>query len=302
VLHFFPSLFFVGPEPDEPPSSMVLTSAFNTVVYFAQQSSKMNPKLTAKLLKLKPFLDEKVERYNRPDFIAADPVSIPHQFKKKQDIEIAGLFAATLAWGQRVTIIRKCTELMSLMDNDPHAFIVNHHESDLRVFEGFKHRTFNLTDTLYFIEFLQWFYSHHTSLEEAFLVDSSAEDIHDGLVRFHNLFFSLDGHPERTRKHVATPDRKSTCKRLNMYLRWMVRRDDRGVDFGIWRRISPAQLICPCDVHVDRVARTLHLIRRPQTDWTTAVELTSKLRLLDNEDPVKYDFALFGLGIEQRWG
>ncbi|HTF21576.1 MAG TPA: TIGR02757 family protein [Chryseolinea sp.] len=260
----------------------------------------MNSKSTAKLLELKPFLDEKVELYNRPDFIKADPVSIPHQFSKMQDIEIAGLFAATLAWGQRVTIIKKCRELMALMDNDPHAFVLNHSERDLEVFGQFKHRTFNLTDTLYFIEFLRWFYGQHDSLEEAFLVDGSAEDIHDGLVRFHNLFFSLPGHPERTRKHVATPDRKSTCKRLNMYLRWMVRRDDRGVDFGIWRRISPAQLICPCDVHVDRVARSLRLIRRKQTDWITAVELTRKLRTLDKDDPVKYDFALFGLGVEQR--
>lgn len=262
----------------------------------------MNPKSIAKLLELKPFLDEKVEQYNRPDFIGADPVSIPHRFSKKQDIEIAGLFAAILAWGQRITIISKCTELMTLMDNDPHAFILNHSEHDLHLFARFKHRTFNLTDTLYFIEFLRWFYRQHDSLEEAFLVEPSAEDVRDGLVRFHNLFFSLEGHPERTRKHVATPDRKSTCKRLNMYLRWMVRRDDRGVDFGIWTRMSPAQLICPCDVHVDRVARNLRLIRRKQTDWITAVELTQKLRILDREDPVKYDFALFGLGIGQRWG
>jgi uncharacterized protein (TIGR02757 family) len=262
----------------------------------------LNLKPTAKLLELKPFLDEKADQYNRTDFIAADPVSIPHRFRKKQDIEIAGLFAATLAWGQRITIINKCTELMALMDNDPHAFILNHRERDLSVFERFKHRTFNLTDTLYFIGFLKWFYSQHASLEDAFLVEPSAQDIRDGLIRFHDLFFSLPGHPERTRKHVATPVRKSTCKRLNMYLRWMVRQDDRGVDFGIWTRISPAQLVCPCDVHVDRVARNLKLIQRKQTDWITALELTQKLRLLDSTDPVKYDFALFGLGIEQRWG
>jgi uncharacterized protein (TIGR02757 family) len=251
------------------------------------------------MLALKPFLDEKSDQYNRPGFIDSDPVSIPHRFRKKQDIEIAGLFAATLAWGQRKTIINKCTELMSLMDNDPHAFVVNHRERDLRVFEHFKHRTFNLTDTLYFVSFLQWFYQHHESLEEAFWIDADAEDIYGGLVRFYNLFFSLPGYPARTRKHVATPERKSTCKRLNMYLRWMVRSDDRGVDFGIWRRISPAQLICPCDVHVDRVARHLKLIKRKQTDWLTAVELTRNLRLLDPGDPSKYDFALFGLGVER---
>ncbi|MGC3948766.1 MAG: TIGR02757 family protein [Chryseolinea sp.] len=256
----------------------------------------MNAKSVAKLLELKPFLDEKVEQYNQPRFIESDPVSIPHRFSKLQDIEIAGLFAATLAWGQRVTIIRKCTELMSMMDNDPHAFITHHTPRDLQVFESFKHRTFNLTDTLYFIEFLRWFYTRHKSLEDAFLVDNTADKVHDGLVRFHDLFFSLPDHPERTRKHVATPQRKSTCKRLNMYLRWMVRDDNCGVDFGLWKRISSSQLICPCDVHVDRVARKFKLIRRAQTDWLTAVELTNNLRLLDPRDPVKYDFALFGIG------
>jgi len=247
-------------------------------------------------MEMKPFLDEKVSQYNCPAFIEADPISIPHRFTKLQDIEIAGLFAATLAWGQRVTIIRKCTELMAVMDNDPHSFVLNHSESDLRALEHFKHRTFNLTDTLYFVAFLRWFYAHHDSLEEAFMVNESTDNVHDGLVRFHNLFFSLPAYPERTRKHVATPERGSTCKRLNMYLRWMVRRDDQGVDFGLWQRISTSKLICPCDVHVDRVARKLRLIRRKQTDWQTAVELTHALRLLDPADPVKYDFALFGIG------
>ncbi|MEJ1237829.1 TIGR02757 family protein [Chryseolinea sp. T2] len=256
----------------------------------------MNAKSLARLLELKPFLDEKVEQFNQPQFIASDPVSIPHRFTRLQDIEIAGLFAATLAWGQRVTIIRKCLELMAMMDNAPYDFITQHKTSDLRVLETFKHRTFNLTDTLYFVEFLKWFYSQHNSLEDAFLIDQSADNVHDGLVKFHQMFFSLPDHPDRTKKHVATPERKSTCKRLNMYLRWMVRSDNQGVDFGLWRRISPAQLICPCDVHVDRVGRKLKLIRRAQTDWLTAVELTHNLRVLDKADPVKYDFALFGIG------
>ena len=260
----------------------------------------MNAKSLARILELRPYLDDKVAQYNRPEFIEADPVSIPHRFNKLQDIEIAGLFAATLAWGQRVTIIRKCHELKELMDNDPHAFITGHRASDLRAFEHFKHRTFNLTDTLYFVAFLKWFYSEHDSLEDAFVVNDSAENIHDGLIRFHNMFFSLPDFPQRTRKHVATPERKSTCKRLNMYLRWMVRRDDHGVDFGLWRHISPAQLVCPCDVHVDRVARHLRLIRRKQTDWLTAIELTQVLKLLDKDDPVKYDFALFGIGSSAR--
>lgn len=254
-----------------------------------------------KLLHLKSFLDEKAGQYNNPSFIEADPISIPHQFSRRQDIEISGLFAATLAWGQRGTIIKKCRELMKLMDDEPYAFVVGHSPDDLKSLQHFKHRTFNLTDTLYFVEFLRWFYSRHDSLEDAFAVDPAADNIHDGLVTFHRLFFSLPDHPHRTRKHVATPERKSTCKRLAMYLRWMVRRDDRGVDFGLWRRISPAQLICPCDVHVDRVARKLRLVKRKQTDWLTALELTHNLRVFDRDDPVKYDFALFSLSALEDW-
>jgi uncharacterized protein (TIGR02757 family) len=249
---------------------------------------------------LKEFLDQKSELYNRPGFIENDPISIPHLFKKKQDIEIAGLFAATFAWGQRKTIIRKCRELLELMDNDPHAFILHHTENELKRFLDFKHRTFNSTDALYFIESLRHYYIEHASLESAFFTNLGDETVENGLIKFHNLFFRLD-HPRRTRKHVATPERKSTCKRLVMYLRWMVRQDNNGVDFGIWKKISPAQLVCPCDLHVDRVARKLKLIKRKQTDWQTALELTTNLRKLNPSDPVKYDFALFGLGIEEGW-
>lgn len=250
---------------------------------------------------LKVFLDEKVLLYNRPGFIEQDPVQIPHRFKKKQDIEIAGLFAATLAWGQRPTIIRKCSELLAMMDNDPYDFVLHHREKDLKPFLEFKHRTFNATDTLYFIEALRWLYEQHDSLETVFQVPASEETIERGLVQFQQQFFSLDHHPQRTRKHVASPERKSTCKRLVMYLRWMVRNDKKGVDFGIWKKIKPSQLICPCDLHVDRVARRLKLIRRKQTDWQTALELTANLRKFDPVDPVKYDFALFGLGVEEKW-
>lgn len=249
---------------------------------------------------LKEFLDQKSELYNRRGFIENDPISIPHLFKKKQDIEIAGLFAATLAWGQRKTIIRKCRELLELMDNDPHTFILNHKEHDLKRFLDFKHRTFNSTDLLYFIESLRHYYIEYDSLESAFFSNVQDETVEQGLIKFNKLFFQLD-HPRRTQKHVATPERKSTCKRLVMYLRWMVRHDKNGVDFGIWKKISPAQLVCPCDLHVDRVARSLKLIKRKQTDWQTALELTSNLRELDPTDPVKYDFALFGLGIEEGW-
>lgn len=254
-----------------------------------------------RLLEIKSLLDFKVEQFNKPDFIPNDPISIPHRFSKKQDIEIAGLFAATLAWGQRKTIIYNCNRLMEWMDNDPHNFMLHHKEKDLKRFVDFRHRTFNPTDLLYFLEFLKWYYKKYQSLEEAFLVPPGSETVEAGLVSFHDLFFSLPDHPRRTIKHVSTPARKSACKRINMYLRWMVRDDQNGVDFGIWKKIRPSQLVCPCDVHVDRVARKLKLIRRKQLDWQTALELTSNLKKLDPDDPVKYDFALFGLGVSEKF-
>lgn len=252
---------------------------------------------------IKDFLDEKVEKYNQPNFISLDPISVPHRFSKKQDIEITGFFAAILAWGQRKTIINKCLELFAMMDNAPHDFLLHHHEDDLKPFLNFKHRTFNDVDTLFFIQFLSWFYQNHDSLEEAFLKGQNdhVDAMHQILSNFHDFIFSHPFAPGRSKKHIATPARKSACKRLNMYLRWMVRADDKGVDFGLWKRIGPAQLICPCDLHVDRVARKLGLITRSQTDWHTAVELTARLREFDPADPVKYDFALFGLGIEEKF-
>jgi uncharacterized protein (TIGR02757 family) len=242
-----------------------------------------------------------VARFNQPTFIESDPIVIPHAYGKKQDIEIAGLFAAVLAWGQRVTIIRKCKELLARMDNDPHQFVLHHTDSDLKALQEFKHRTFNSTDTLYFMHFLKWYYTNHSSLEDAFRILPAESNVERGLITFYNLFCSLPEFPGRTKKHIATPERKSTCKRINMYLRWMVRKDDKGVDFGLWKKISPSQLVCPCDVHVDRVARKLKLIKRKPTDWQTALELTNNLRKLDANDPVKYDFALFGLGIAEGW-
>ncbi len=262
------------------------------------------------LPELKEFLDAKVAQYNQPEFIKVDPILIPHQYSKKQDIEIAGFFAATLAWGQRTTIINKCKELLAMMGNTPHDFLLHHKLSDLKPFEKFKHRTFNATDALYFMESLSTYYKNHDSLEDAFLttdiraLSSQATDtfpIEAGLINFHKTFFSLKDFPKRTIKHVSTPARKSACKRLNMYLRWMVRHDHNGVDFGLWKKISPSQLVCPCDVHVERVARKLKLIHRKGMNWQTALELTTQLRRLDSADPVKYDFALFGLGISDKF-
>lgn len=248
------------------------------------------------LATLKEFLDEKVDLYNRPGFIENDPIQIPHSFKKPQDIEISAFFAATLAWGQRKTIISKCHELMGLMDNAPHDFVLNHSAKDLKKLSVFKHRTFNRTDLLYFVHFFNHYYSKEKSLESAFCTGS---EMKIQLTNFHNTFFSLEDSPPRSRKHIATPERKSACKRINMFLRWMVRSDDRGVDFGLWKNISPAQLICPIDLHVERIARKLKLIKRKQVDWQTAEELTANLRKFDPVDPVKYDFALFGLGIDR---
>jgi uncharacterized protein (TIGR02757 family) len=253
------------------------------------------------LSELREFLDSKVALYNRPDFIEHDPVSIPHRFKKKQDIEIAGLFAAVLAWGQRVTIINKTNDLLDRMSNAPHDFLLNHTLNDLKAFENFKHRTFNATDALYFIEFLSKYYKRNKSLEDLFLVPPESKTTEQGLIHFHTAFFSLDDYPKRTKKHISTPERKSACKRINMYLRWMVRQDNNGVDFGIWKRIAPSQLICPIDLHVERVARKLKLIKSKSVNWNTALELTENLKKLDSVDPVKYDFALFGLGIEEKF-
>jgi len=247
---------------------------------------------------LKTFLDEKVDEYNRKKFIDDDPISIPHQFTSKQDIEIAGFWTAMLAWGQRKTIINKARELFELMDNSPHEFIVNHTEKDRTRLAHFKHRTFLTPDTYYFLEFLQHYYRDHDSLEDLFV----AEDMKTGLTNFSASFFSLTTEKIRTQKHVASPSRKSTCKRLNMYLRWMVRKDNRGVDFGLWKKIKPSQLYIPLDVHVARIARNLKILKRNQNDWRAVEELTEVLRKMDPDDPVKYDFALFGLGVLEKNG
>lgn len=243
---------------------------------------------------LKVYLDSKVNAINNPDFILTDPISIPKSYTSKQDIEIVAFWVSMLAWGQRVTIINKSKELFQLMGDSPYNFICTHKERDRKRFENFKHRTFQYTDTLYFLEFLQWYYSQNESLENFF---ERYDSVEIALIEFHKLFFHLENAPRRTQKHVATPARNSSCKRLNMFLRWMVRKDKNGVDFGIWKNVSPSILMMPLDVHVERVARKLGLLKRKQRDWKAVVELTDNVRKLDPKDPVKYDYALFGIGV-----
>ncbi len=256
---------------------------------------------------LKKFLDKKVVQFNNRDFIKDDPVCIPHLFSKKQDIEIAGFFAATFAWGIRKTIINKSKLLFQLMDHAPYDFCLNHTDQDLKKLEKFCHRTFNDTDLLYFVSFFKFHYSKNKSLESAFFNNitirphDNSDIIERALNYFNEYFFSLEDVPGRTKKHIASPAKNSSCKRLNMYLRWMVRNDNKGVDFGIWKKITPAQLICPVDVHVARVSRQFGLLKRKPVDWLAAVELTEELKGFDPQDPVKYDFALFGLGILEKY-
>lgn len=271
--------------------------------------------MTKKAAALKDHLDAKVDAYNRPDFIASDPVSIPHRFTRLQDIEISAFFAAIFAWGNRKVIIQKASQLMERMDNAPFQFIREHQPSDLGRLMDFRHRTFNTTDLLYFIEFFAQFYTRHESLEEAFLAgyrpagrsigvpadrEPAGAAIEGALNGFYHTFFSLEYVPDRTRKHIASPEKNASCKRINMFLRWMVRTDDRGVDFGIWKKITPSALVCPVDLHVARVARRLGILQRPSVDWKAALELTEVLRDFDPMDPVKYDFALFGMGIMEN--
>jgi uncharacterized protein (TIGR02757 family) len=249
--------------------------------------------------KLADYLNPIVEHFNNPRFIENDPILVPHRFKSRQDVEISGLFAAIFAWGQRKTIINKTNDLLNRMDDQPYDFILNHSEEDLKNLIGFKHRTFNDTDLLVFVSFLKAQYKNSDTLEHLFSVPGK-ETIEEGLINFHQKFTAHPDFLNRTVKHVATPIKKATCKRLCMYLRWMVRRDDRGVDFGIWKSIQPSQLIMPIDVHVHRQAIILGLLREDKVDWKTAINLTNQLKKLDPNDPVKYDFALFSLGANKN--
>lgn len=245
---------------------------------------------------LKSFLDEKVELYNRPDFIESDPIQIPHLFTQKEDIEIAGFLAATIAWGNRKMIINNAKKMTDLMGNAPYDFIMSHNEDDLERFSTFVHRTFNSQDFIGFIKSLQHIYRNHNGLEAVFAKNQEANSMQKSISEFKKIFFEINYLP-RTEKHISDPVNGSAAKRINMYLRWMVRQDNKGVDLGIWKSIAPAALSCPLDVHSGNVARKLELLTRKQNDAKALLELDTNLRLLDPNDPVKYDFALFGLGV-----
>lgn len=251
---------------------------------------------------LKQFLDAAVDRFNTKSFIAEDPISIPHRFSKKQDIEISALWIALIAWGNRKSILHSGDKLMQLMDYSPYDYILNHSDQDRSRFLTFVHRTFNSEDAIYFLEFFKNYYSDHKSLEEAFSIVGETENLHAGssLQKFRSMFIRYSNAGKRTLKHIATPEKNSRCKRLLMFLRWMVRSDDRGVDFGIWKTIKPFQLLIPLDVHVENTSRKLGMLRREQSDWKAVLELSQFCSVLDPSDPVKYDFALFGLGALQK--
>ena len=246
------------------------------------------------------ILWENVKNYHQHSFVETDPIAIPHRFSQKKDIEISAFFAATLAWGQRKTIISNAHKLMQIFGNEPYAFISNVTENELNSIPKFVHRTFNTEDLTFFIRFLKNHYQLNESLETAFFPHptQSLDAVKTGLIHFHHLFF--EGHEfVRTKKHVSTPDKNSACKRLNMFLRWMVREND-GVDFGIWNNIRPSQLMIPLDVHVHRVALNLGLIKSDKSNWNTCELLTEQLRTLHPADPTIFDYALFGFGVQER--
>ena len=249
---------------------------------------------------LKEFLDAKVIQYNTPEFLETDPINIPHKFNKKEDIEISAFLTATIAWGNRKSIINNAHSLTELMDFAPYEFVMGHSETDLESLEHFVHRTFNAIDLCYFITALKHLYKNHNGLEGLFTRYAEKHSLQPAITAFKGHFFELK-HPARSTKHISDPSKGSAAKRINMFLRWMVRQDPHGVDFGLWKNISPAILSCPLDVHSGKVARKLGLLKRKQNDAKAVSELDLNLRKLDSEDPVKYDFALFGLGVFENF-
>jgi len=247
-------------------------------------------------LELKCFIDEKVELYNHPTFIKSDPIQIPHQFSLKEDIEISGFLTAIIAWGNRKMIINNAQKMMLIMGNSPFDFVMNHQEHHLEKFENFVHRTFNSDDMIMFVKALQNIYINHNGLESLFSKNQKNNSMQESISEFKKTFFEIN-HQIRTQKHISDPMNNSAAKRINMFLRWMVRNDKKGVDFGIWKTIPSSVLSCPLDIHSGNVARKPGLITRKQNDSKALSELDMNLREMDREDSVKYDFALFGLGV-----
>jgi uncharacterized protein (TIGR02757 family) len=260
------------------------------------KSEILNLESEINLAEVKDFLEKKYLEYSKPEFIETDPIQVPHLFTKKEDIEISGFLTATISWGQRKSIIKSAKHLMQLMDHAPYDFILNHTKQDLRLFDDFIYRTFNSEDLKYFLVSLKHIYENKDGLEKVF----TGEDVKTKIINFKKTFFEHP-HPTRTEKHVSNPAKGSAAKRINMFLRWMVRSPKEGIDFGIWKSIQPKELMCPLDVHSGNVARKLNLLKRTQNDWKSAEELTGKLKTFDNNDPVKYDFALFGLGVFEKF-
>ncbi len=253
-----------------------------------------------KAAELKEFMDAKVRQYNQPKFLEGDPIQVPHLFHRKEDIEISGFLTATIAWGNRKSIVANANRMMQLLHMAPYDFVMSHRTRDLDPLQAFVHRTFNGTDLAYFLKALRHLYTEHGGLEEVIAKNATGSSVQPAISALKGHFFELP-HPRRTLKHVSDPGRGSAAKRLNMFLRWMVRENRTGVDFGLWKSVSPAQLSCPLDVHSGNVARKLGLLRRKQNDAKAVAELDKQLRQWDKNDPVKYDFALFGLGVFERW-
>jgi len=253
-----------------------------------------------KLKELQLFLDDKADLYNNPNFIETDPIQIPHKFSKKEDIEIAGFLSSVIAWGNRKMIIKNGLRMMELLEESPFDFVINHTPKDLYTFDNFVHRTFNIEDFKFFISALNNIYKYHQGLEQILLPKTSETDYQQVISRFKSTFFEIP-HPIRTEKHLPNPLKSSAAKRMVMFLRWMVRQDYKGVDFGIWKTHNPSKLSCPLDVHSGNVARKLGILTRKQNDWKSVSELDHNLRALDKNDPSKYDFALFGLGVFEKF-
>ncbi len=256
--------------------------------------------MSLKTEELKEFLDEKADLYNRPSFVELDPISIPHRYTAKGDIEIAGFLAATIAWGNRKMILRSSARMMEILEDSPYEFIVNSSDCELDQAVRFVHRTFNAVDLAYFLQALRHIYRNKGGLEKIFETHKTSDSLQPAIHELHKIFFELP-HEKRTERHVSDPFKGSAAKKINMYLRWMIRKDNRGVDFGIWDSISPSILSCPLDVHSGNVARKLGLLLRKQNDAKAVAELDGVLRSFDPEDPVRYDFALFGLGAVERF-